>query len=308
MNPIPENKEGDFLLDGASPFDLSATLECGQAFRWDRNDDGSYTGVVRGGVVCAAQEGDTLRFHVDGLAGVADERVFSEAFWRSYFALDVDYGALHAAYEKSRVLSKCMCHAPGIRVLRQDFAETLITFICSQNNNIARIRGIVRKLCENFGPVAGTGPSGAPLHAFPDPAFLAARSEEELAPLRAGYRVPSILDGARRLADGSLDERVLATEKTAVVRERLLEVRGVGPKIADCVLLFGLGRFESFPIDVWIRRAMAELFPRGLPCCARKTAGIAQQYIFHYMRTRCACRETKKGRAKKRAPSKAKKA
>ena len=296
MNPIPEKREGDFLLDGASPFDLSATLECGQAFRWDRDADGSYTGVVRGGVVHVAQEGDALRLHVDGLGGVADECVFDENFWRSYFALDIDYGAIHAAYEKNRVLSKCLCHAPGIRVLRQEFGEALITFICSQNNNIARIRGIVKRLCENFGVDAGTSPSGEPLHAFPDPAFLAARSETDLAPLRAGYRVASILDGARRLSDGSLDERILAQEETPIVRERLLEVRGVGPKIADCVLLFGLGRFESFPVDVWIRRAMAELFPRGLPCCARKTAGIAQQYIFHYVRT-CPCRETKKGRA-----------
>lgn len=306
MNPIPESREGVWLLDGASPFDLRATLECGQAFRWERDGDGSYAGVVRGAVAQVSQEGDKLRVRVAGRAGVADGRVFGEAFWRSYFSLDVDYAAIHAAYGRNRVLSECLRHAPGLRVLRQEFGETLITFICSQNNNIARIRGIVRRLCEAFGARAGTGPSGEPLHAFPDPAFLAARSEGELAPLRAGYRAPAILDGARRLADGSLDAQALAAEETAVVRERLLGVRGVGPKIADCVLLFGLGRFESFPVDVWIRRAMAGLFPRGLPCCARATAGIAQQYIFHYMRTCRACRETGRGRAGKRAPSKTK--
>lgn len=302
---LEKDEEADLLLGGAVPFDLGATLDCGQAFRWERDGDGSYTGVVRGAVVRAAQEGPAIRLHLSGLAGVADRRVFEDSFWRSYFALDLDYGAIHAGYAKNRVLSRCLRHAPGIRVLRQPFDETLITFICSQNNNIARIRGIVRRLGESFGPYAGTGPSG-PLHAFPEPAVLAALAEDDLAPLRAGYRVPSILDGARRLADGTLDETVLAREKTVVVRDRLLAVRGVGPKIADCVLLFGLGRFESFPVDVWIRRAMAELFPRGLPRCARETAGIAQQYIFHYVRTGPG-RETEKGRAKPHAPSMTKK-
>ena len=269
---------------GAAPFDLGATLGCGQAFRWIANGDGSHTGVVRGAVATARQVGGEVRLAISGRRGVADAAAFEPDFWRSYFALDVDYAALHAAYRRNRTLGLCVDFAPGIRVLRQDFYETFLSFIISQNNNIARIRGIVGRLCDAFGEPAGLGPDGSALHAFPSADRLAGLAVADLAPLRAGYRAASILGGARQIAVGALAAGALATLPTVAARERLLEVRGVGPKIADCVLLFGLGRFESFPVDVWIRRAMAALFPRGLPRPARGTAGIAQQYIFHYMR------------------------
>jgi N-glycosylase/DNA lyase len=155
----------------------------------------------------------------------------------------------------------------------------------SQNNNIPRIKSIVEKLCQGLGNEIGTTFDGSVAYAFPSPAAIASCQESDLAFLRAGYRVPGILDAAKRVASGELNEDALKTMSLAEARAELMKTYGVGPKIADCVLLYGLGRFDSFPVDVWIRRAVSILFPNGLPRYTLPIAGIAQQYIFHYART-----------------------
>lgn len=254
------------LPDG--PFDPAQTLFCGQCFRWQSQEDGSFAGIVRGHRIqirCAQGE---VR-----ISGVPREET---AFFLHYFALDEDYAAIQKRLRRSRRLSAAIDHAPGIRVLHQDFFEMLLSFIISQNNNIPRIRGIIERLCEGLGrPLAEGG------YAFPDPEALAGLQEEDLAFLRAGWRAGYLLDAARRTADGRLDAEQLAAMPTADARALLMETRGVGPKVADCVLLYGLGRAEVCPMDVWMKRAMARLFPRGMPRCAEKEAGIAQQYLFY---------------------------
>lgn len=267
----------EFDLRG-EPIALAETLDCGQAFRWRAMDDGSYSGVVDGELVAVSLRNCALQ-----IAHTAGKR-HCESFWRNYFVLDVDYKALHKKYAKDATLAECVKFAPGIRVLRQEFFETLISFIVSQNNNIKRIKKIVEGLCDSFGPEVGTDASGVVRHAFPTCETLAALTPDDLAPLKAGYRVDFILRTSRAFADdSSLADRIRAMD-TANARRELLALHGVGPKVADCVLLFGLSRFESFPVDVWVRRAMAQLFPAGLPACAADTAGIAQQYIFNYAR------------------------
>ncbi len=169
----------------------------------------------------------------------------------------------------------------GIRVLRQEPWETLCTFILSANNNIPRIKGIVERLCQGWGE---TIPKTA-LRAFPTPERLAALSPGELAPIRAGWRSEYLLDAARRVAAGQLDLLALAQLPTEEALAGLLEVKGVGEKVARCVLLFGFGRVECIPMDVWMKRVMAELYPRGLPRYLRPYGGIAQQTLFHYYRT-----------------------
>jgi N-glycosylase/DNA lyase len=276
-SPAAEITADCLSFDLAEALDLDATLHCGQAFRWRPCGDGSFSGVVDGEIIRASLQGTRLV-----LSGTQPAKA---AFWSSYFALDLDYAAIRSDLCKNPVLRQCLAFAPGIRVLRQPFFETLITFMISQNNNIPRIKGIVDRLCRCMGSEIGTDFDGAPAYSFPDAPTLASSRETDLCLLRAGYRVPGILDAARRVAAGELDETSLRTMPLDSARTALLETYGVGPKIADCVLLYGLGRFDSFPVDVWIRRAMSILFPNGLPRNARPVAGIAQQYIFHYART-----------------------
>ena len=248
--------------------DLAATFASGQAFRW-HEQAGIYYGVAGGYTAQAQCTQDTLTLYTDG----------SEAFWRHYFAADIDYAALRGTFCEDATLASCVRFASGIRVLRQPFFETLCTFIISQNNNIPRITGIVERLCEAFGtPLASGG------YAFPTPDALANKTVQDLAPLRAGFRAKYLLDAAQKAADGTISETALAHLSTQDARAQLCSIYGVGQKVADCALLFALGRNEVVPIDVHMRRAMTDLFPSGLPDSALPFAGIAQQYIFHYTR------------------------
>lgn len=283
------------LISQTNGLDLAQTLDCGQCFRWAPEDaSGSWVGVVAGRAVRARQSTEGA-LELTGLAGPLPEA--EPAFWREYFALDLNYPALlerMSAAHKS--LKECIAAAPGIRVLRQPFFEALVTFLISQNNNIPRIKGIVSRLCEGLGE-ALPGPGG-PYYAFPTPERLAACAPEELAYLRAGWRVEYILDAARRVTEGRLDPEALRALPLARAKEILMECKGVGPKVADCTLLYGLGRWDAYPIDVWIKRADRALFTARVKDPAaylnRRTgncAGIAQQYIFAWVRTSL-CPET----------------
>ena len=253
------------------PFDLAATLTCGQCFRWRENPDGSFTGTAAG---------RTLTVRPDD-AGEA----FSDPFWRGYFDLDLDYGAIRDGLSSlSPALAEAASYAPGIRILRQEPWEALCSFIISQCNNISRIKGIVERLCESFGePVEF---EGAVYYAFPSAQRIAALEPGALDVLRCGYRAPYIRLAAQAVADGSLDLEALISCDCVSARARLMREQGIGPKVANCVVLFGLYHLEAFPIDVWIRRALKENFPKDFdPAVLGEYAGLAQQYIFYYARS-----------------------
>ncbi len=275
------------IFENAGGMDLAATLDCGQAFRWKEGPNG-WQGIADGRAVSARLEGPALV--LEG-AGEADRQ-----FWQQYFALDLDYPALLEKFcSGNRKLAQCVRSCPGIRVLRQPFFEVLCTFIISQNNNIPRIRAIVERLCEGLGqPLAGGG------YAFPTPQVLAAQTEEDLAFLRAGWRAGYLIDAARKVASGQVREETLRGLSYEEARALLMGIKGVGPKVADCVLLFGLSFWQAFPMDVWMKKAMAQLFPRGIPVCCRGFQGIAQQYIFDYARRNLpkGAEEKKKGAKK----------
>ena len=169
--------------------------------------------------------------------------------------------------------------AGGIRILKQEPWETVCSFIISQNNNIPRIKGIIERLCENFGEKIEGG------FAFPSAEKIAALSLEELAVIRSGFRAKYILDAARKFASGEISSERLEQLSTDEARSQLMKIYGVGEKVADCVLLFAFARIDAFPKDVWIKRAMEKLFSGDLPECAVPYAGIVQQYIFHFART-----------------------
>lgn len=261
------------LKDAGKTFSLPATLDGGQAFRWREQADGSWEGVAGGRYARLTRQGDDILLF-------AAERDLP--FWREYFDLERDYAALRKRFQRNPTLRKALDCCPGVRVLRQQPWETLCTFILSANNNIPRIKGIVERLCQGWGgPVEGTA-----LRAFPGPERLAGLSAAELAPLRAGWRTEYILDAARMAAEGRLDLEKINAMPTQEALETLQTVKGVGPKVARCVLLFGYGRTECVPMDVWMKRVMAEYYPRGFPKYLQDCGGIAQQVLFSYIRTR----------------------
>ena len=254
--------------------DLATTLFCGQSFSWQENGDGSYTGVAENRAAKVWEQDGTLFLEPLGKAHPDDE-----TFWRHYFALEEGYEKWVTCFKKDAVLRQCVESNPGIRVLNQPFFDVLLSFIISQNNNIPRIVGIANRLREGFGPVLAPG-----LWGFPEAKVLAGFELEDLAELRAGFRAKYLLDAARQVADGRLREEELHSLATPQAREKLKQVYGVGDKVADCVLLFGLGRKEVAPMDVWMRRALEQHFGGVMPPCTAGAEGVAQQYIFHWVR------------------------
>lgn len=262
-----------YRLASADELDLVKTFECGQCFRWNADEGGVYTGVVRGYAARVWTEGEDIFIR----------SAAPEALWREYFDLGRDYAAISRSFSGGEYLENCVRFGQGIRILRQEPWEALCSFIISQCNNIKRIKGIVERLCETFGEV--TELDGEKFYTFPDAARLAECTESQLAPLRCGYRAAYILTAARAVASGELkpDELIDADYKEA--KRALLALNGVGEKVANCVVLFGLYHMEAFPIDVWIRRALREHFPPDFdPACLGEYAGLAQQYIFYYAR------------------------
>lgn len=253
-------------------FSLERTLDCGQAFRWRALPDGSWKGIVRGKVLRLSQKGDAVTFHHTTPQDMT-------LYWNDYFDLHRDYPSIDRLLCRDERLRIAADDARGIRILHQEPWETLCTFILSQNNNIPRIKGIVECLCRDLGEKLGEEQ-----FAFPSPERLAACRPEELAGARCGFRTKYLLDAARRIASGEIDLLSLYTLPIHEARERLQSLYGVGAKVAECVLLYGFGQLECFPMDIWMNRVMAALFPDGLPSTFTPIAGIAQQYLFHYGR------------------------
>ena len=260
------------IFEGISDLSLRETLGCGQCFRWREQEDGSFFGVVKGRMAVVRTDGDSL------LIGGASED--DRALWADYFDLGLDYGAVRRQLAAVHpVMAQAARFAPGIRILRQEPFEALISFIISQNNNIKRIGGIVERLCCGFGEEIADG-----VYAFPTAQRLAALTSDELAPIRAGFRHRYIIDAAQKVADGTVCLEELRQAPYEDARAALMQITGVGVKVADCVLLYGLHRLEGFPMDVWMKRAMAALFDGMDPQAFGEYAGIAQQMIFHYAR------------------------
>lgn len=260
------------IIDGVRDLSLKDTLDCGQCFRWREQDDNSFVGIVRSRA--ARVQMDRERLIIDGAA--EDDR----AMWEEYFDLSLDYAKVREELSAIHpVMAEAARFAPGIRILRQEPFEALISFIISQNNNIKRITGIVDRLCRSFGEMFGEG-----LYRFPTAEKLASLSPEDLMPIRAGFRHRYIIDAARRVAGGEIDLEALRILPYEDARRELMKITGVGIKVADCALLYGLHRLDGFPLDTWMKRAMETLFDGAGAEMFGRYAGIAQQYIFHYAR------------------------
>jgi len=287
MNIITHKNEIE--ISGVSDFDIAKTFECGQCFRWEREQASanseyssecnqipvSYIGIAFG---CAAR----VRQCGDSVFISATLKEF-DAVWQKYFDLDRDYSTIREKLCIDDFMQKATDYGKGIRILQQEKWEALCSFIISQNNNIPRIKSIINTLCEKFGNVIMF--EGKCYYSFPSAETLSAINAEDLAPLRCGYRAEYIIKAAKDITCGKINLDELADNEPEIARKALKKLHGVGDKVADCVMLFGLHRLDAFPLDVWMKRAVATHYGSDFnPNIFSPYAGTAQQYIFHYMR------------------------
>ena len=281
------------VIEDVRDIDLEHVFECGQCFRWVPAGDGTgdFTGAAGKYAARVRLEPEKAADSIDdtGLYRLTIESSGGdEIFWRDYFDLGTDYGKIKAELVRNEPeIGSAVKYGYGIRILRQDLFETLISFIVSQNNNIPRIRKCIDALCSRYGERIGEA-FGKEWYAFPEPEALADASEEDLAALRLGYRAGYIKAAAERFVSdrdrGSLP----------VTREDVLSYRGVGPKVANCIMLFGLRDVGAFPVDTWVKHIMNDMYGfdendmKGMERFAREKfgelAGYAQQYLFYYYR------------------------
>ena len=252
-------------------FDLTKTFECGQCFRWDNIQKNLWKGVVQGKEIFVEEKDESLLFYP------VSEDEFKK-FWIHYFDLERNYKQINKELYKDSILKKAGKYGEGIRILNQDPWEALCSFIISQNNNIPRIKGIIQRLCENFGKKIDTS------YSFPSAEVLSKLTLEDLSILRSGFRAKYILDAAKKVASGEIDLEEIKSMDSDTARDILTSIYGVGAKVADCTLLFGMGHIDVCPKDVWITRALQVFYGGDFPDCAKDYAGIAQQYLFYYAR------------------------
>lgn len=272
--------------------DLKDTFECGQCFRWEADNDNGYLGILGGGVARLeiVKNNDRRILLVESYGSSLLETM---DFWHHYLDLKTDYVATKAILiEKDPKMEEVIASGEGIHLLNQDPWETLISFIISQNNHIPRIKKCVESLSTLFGNSIGFY-FGKEAYSFPSPEQIGRLTEEDLAPVKLGYRSSYLLKAARMvLQDG--EERLSSCSANS--REEglkyLLEFPGVGPKVADCMMLYGLEQRDCFPLDVWMKRIMHQLYElpqddtKAIEAFAREKfgvyGGIAQQYLFNY--------------------------
>ncbi len=282
---ITEESSGIFV-EGVRDFHPVHTFECGQCFRWIRDEEGGYTGVVRDKVARIKFEEDILQIQ-NATAGDFEE------LWFDYLDLGRDYGAIkERLVQKDAIMEKAIEFGHGIRLLRQDLWETLISFIISSNNRIPRIMKIIGAIAGAYGEELQL--KGKRYYTFPPAGRLAVSSVEELDVCRGGYRCKYIINSARMLHSSVLDLERLKGLGTEEAREEIMRLPGVGPKVADCILLYSGTRYDVFPTDVWVKRVMEELYfkketsikdiQRFVREYFGELAGFAQQYLFYYAR------------------------
>lgn len=264
-------------------FDLTQIADSGQCFRMHRLGDNHYYLIAFGQLLEVAQEGETVRFYCQ------EEAFFS--LWADYFDLNTDYAAFRSRIPQEDVfLNRAVQYGKGIRILRQDLWETLVTFILSQRKSIPAIRRCVEALCQRYGdPGAARLSGGEPLtfYSFPSPAALSRASLDDLRELGLGYRDKYVLQAAADVAEGRFSLEGLRELSCQEACKALTSLYGVGVKVANCVLLFALYHIDAFPRDVWINRIIDREY-QGKFDVSRYSgyAGVIQQYMFYYARSR----------------------
>ncbi len=279
----------DYIVKGIKDFNLEQTLECGQCFHFVKLGDEEYGLTAYGKLLHIKQVGDELIFY--NTSGEDFEKI-----WKKYFDLDRDYSSIKdKLLEKDDKLKDAIERMDGVRILNQDFFETLISFIISQNKQIPHIKKIVADISEKYGKYAGNI-NGVDFYTFPSVGELKKAAVEDLLELKTGFRAPYIADAVDKVNDNIIKEDYLRELNVDDCCEELCRIKGVGNKVANCVMLFSLGKREAFPVDVWIKRIMENLYfdshdtPKDVIAELAKEkfgdlGGYAQQYLFYYGKT-----------------------
>lgn len=285
-------KEQKYVLKNIDSFELKDIFDCGQCFRWNIEDDASYTGVFGNNVLNVKKEKDEVTFE-----GICEGNIRKTVEY--YFDLNRDYKQIKKRLSKiDNNMKTSIEYGQGIRILNQDLWETIISFIISANNNIPRIKGIIERLSKKYGNEINY--KGKKYYTFPTAKQLENVSVEDYRSLGLGFRDIRLYETTKMILDKKVNlGKLKENENTVEVREELLTLSGVGPKVADCILLFSdLKRFEVFPIDVWVRRVMNDLYikqedenkvsKKQIENLAKEKfgdlAGLAQQYLFYWRR------------------------
>ncbi len=286
-------KEQQYILKNPETFHLKDIFECGQCFRWNEQEDGSYTGIWKENVVNVKKEGQDYIF-----TGICKTENLEEEI-HTYFDMDRNYEEIKENLSHiDNYMKDSIQYGKGIRILNQDLWETIISFIISANNNIPRIKGIIERLSKTYGkPIEWNGKI---YYTFPTPGELKNVTVEQYRALGLGFRDIRLYETTKMILEGKVNLQELEENPNTIeVREKLLTLSGVGPKVADCILLFSdLKRLEVFPIDVWVRRVMNDLYIKNedetkvnkkqIEKMAKEKfgdlAGLAQQYLFYWRR------------------------
>lgn len=271
-------------------FNLKQTLECGQIFRFEKVSNNSYGLIARDKRIKITQEADsgTLRIYNSSPSDYQE-------IWKSYLDIETDYGHIINEISKDDPhMQEATDYGRGIRILNQDTWEMIISFIVSQNKAIPHIQTCINNLCQAFGTLM-TDKGGESYYAFPTVEELSKATDEEIRTCKVGFRAPYIMDACQKVMDGTVVLEALPGMSTLEAKESLMKIKGIGEKVAHCVLLFGLGKTDTFPTDVWIKRIMQEVYFYGKETKNQEIiefanekyghyAGYAQQYLFYYGR------------------------
>lgn len=282
---VSEEKD-KIIVKGMEHFEPKHIFECGQCFRWDAEADHSYTGIAHGKILNVRKNGEDIIFSNTNLKDFED-------IWIDYFDLNRDYGKIKNILSKDPILKEAIDFGYGIRILKQDEWEMLISFIISARNSIPMIKRTINMLSERYGEYIGEY-NGRRYYSFPKANVLDKLSIEEVQDCKTAFRAKYIISSAIMVSSRETDIYRIKNLATEDARKELMRFSGVGPKVSDCIMLFSMNKYDAFPIDVWVKRVMEHFYLKEDTSLKKiqeygqkkfgDYAGYAQQYLFYYAR------------------------
>lgn len=280
-----EYLNNNLIVTGLKDFNLKHIFDCGQCFRFNEIDENTYFGIAKNKALKISQSGDTVILYD------TDQEDWNN-IWFDFFDLSRDYGKIKQTLASDSIMEEAITYGDGIRILNQDLWEAVISFIISASNNIPRIKGIIERFCTEFGEKISY--MGNTYYSFPNIETVSELSREDLSVIRAGYRDKYIIDAAQKFKSGKISEKLLRSMPAEQAKKELMTINGIGNKVSDCILLFGLQKTNSFPVDVWIKRIMEYCYfdrEQSIDIISGfavnkfgDLGGFAQQYLFFYAR------------------------